>query len=210
MRCERCGSELGNKIIKVNGITYCDNCIKELGFDRYINDASDFFASSLGFDELPPLMQLKDLDFGNNNISCPKCGTSLRTFENMGFVGCIECYNTFSDLIVKEMLKNQGDAEYTGRLPGTMAHVVFENSEPIDTDESEKVLKPKDEKPKRKVIRAQPVKDDDKFLASLERADLGTVSDEDLDRGMRLAASKENYILAKKLRDELMGRKGGN
>lgn len=210
MRCERCGAELSNKIVKVNGITYCDNCIKELGFDRYINDATDFFASGFGFDEIPQLMQLKDLDFGNNNITCPKCGTSLREFENMGFVGCIECYLSFSDSIVKEMLKNQGDSEYAGRLPGTMSHVKFDNAEALDTVETVVPKKKKAEPKAETKTEKKPVKDDDKLLEVLSRADLGTVSDEDLDRGMRLAASRENYILAKKLRDELMGRKGGN
>ena len=32
MRCERCGAPLGNRIIKINGVVYCENCIRELGF----------------------------------------------------------------------------------------------------------------------------------------------------------------------------------
>ena len=34
MKCARCGAEVTNKIIKINGVIYCENCVKELGYDR--------------------------------------------------------------------------------------------------------------------------------------------------------------------------------
>jgi hypothetical protein len=47
-------------------------------------------------------------------------------------------------------------------------------------------------------------------FAKLEKADLGMLSDEDLQTAIKLAAENEDYILASKLRDELKGRKEGN
>jgi hypothetical protein len=47
-------------------------------------------------------------------------------------------------------------------------------------------------------------------LEKLAKADLGMLSDEDLESGIKLAAANEDYILASKLRDELKGRKEGN
>ena len=42
------------------------------------------------------------------------------------------------------------------------------------------------------------------------KADLGMLSDEDLEKGIKLAAEAEEYKLASKLRDELKGRKDGS
>ena len=48
-------------------------------------------------------------------------------------------------------------------------------------------------------------------LDQLMKADLGMLSDEDLEKGIKVAAEAEEYKLASKLRDELKGRKdGGN
>ena len=41
------------------------------------------------------------------------------------------------------------------------------------------------------------------------KADLGMLSDEDLEKGIKVAAEAEEYKLASKLRDELKGRKEG-
>jgi len=43
----------------------------------------------------------------------------------------------------------------------------------------------------------------------LKKADLGMLSDEDLENGIKAAAEAEEYVLASKLRDELKGRKEG-
>ena len=48
-------------------------------------------------------------------------------------------------------------------------------------------------------------------LDQLMKADLGMLSDEELEKGIKVAADAEEYKLASKLRDELKGRKdGGN
>ena len=123
MRCERCGKELTNRIIKINGVTYCENCARLMGYDRFLRDPSDLMGNPFApLDQIASsLMQMSELDFGNSTLTCPKCGMTLREFENEGRVGCIECYNTFNDNIVREMFKQQGNSEYAGRLPAQSA-----------------------------------------------------------------------------------------
>jgi protein-arginine kinase activator protein McsA len=163
-------------------------------------------------------MQMSELDFGNSTLTCPKCGMTLREFENEGRVGCIECYNTFNDNIVREMFKQQGNSEYAGRLPAQSADT--------DADTMEIPQNTKKAAPKAKEIeltekeQAAPVKETQEAkpavksgkgltLDQLMKADLGMLSDEDLENGIKVAADAEEYRLASRLRDELKGRKEG-
>ena len=75
-------------------------------------------------DEFPGVFSAgSDLDFANAKIRCPRCGTTLRDIESGGQLGCIECYNTFNESIMKNILKRQGSSEYMGRKPGEAADV---------------------------------------------------------------------------------------
>ena len=221
MRCERCGKELTNRIIKINGVTYCENCARLMGYDRFLNDPADFLGNPFSqLDEIASsLMQMNELDFGNSTLTCPKCGMTLREFETEGRVGCIECYNTFNDNIVREMFKQQGNSEYAGRLPAQSADTDAETSDvpqakkkaaapkTIEMEISDKAEEPVKET---KAPAAKAAKGG-LTLDQLMKADLGMLSDEDLEKGIKVAAEAEEYKLASKLRDELKGRKdGGN
>ena len=222
MRCERCGKELTNRIIKINGITYCDNCARLMGYDRYLREPSDILGNPFApLDQIASsLLQMSELDFGNSTLTCPKCGMTLREFENEGRVGCIECYNTFNDNIVREMFKQQGNSEYAGRLPSQSAETDAESKEVIQAPESEPSVKKIDavaQTPAAPEVKEEKAKAEDTPKAEkgsltidqLKKADLGMLSDEDLEKGIKLAAEVEEYILASKLRDELKGRKEG-
>ena len=222
MRCERCGKELTNRIIKINGITYCDNCARLMGYDRYLRDPSDILGNPFApLDQIASsLLQMSELDFGNSTLTCPKCGMTLREFENEGRVGCIECYNTFNDNIVREMFKQQGNSEYAGRLPSQSAETDAESKEVIQAPKSELSVKKIDavaQTPAAPEVKEEKAKADDTpksekgslTIDQLKKADLGMLSDEDLEKGIKLAAEVEEYILASKLRDELKGRKEG-
>ncbi len=221
MRCERCGKELTNRIIKINGVTYCENCARLMGYDRFLKDPADFLGNPFSqLDEIASsLMQMNELDFGNSTLTCPKCGMTLREFETEGRVGCIECYNTFNDNIVREMFKQQGNSEYAGRLPAQSADTDAETSDvpqakkkaaapkTIEMEISDKAEEPVKET---KAPAAKAAKGG-LTLDQLMKADLGMLSDEDLEKGIKVAAEAEEYKLASKLRDELKGRKdGGN
>ena len=218
MRCERCGKELTNRIIKINGVTYCENCARLMGYDRFLKDPTDLLGNPFApLDEIASsLMQMSELDFGNSTLTCPKCGMSLREFENEGRVGCIECYNTFNDNIIREMFKQQGNSEYAGRLPSQSADTDAKNAEikmtqkplpskagaSIDEDKKEEDVKPEQEEKKAGGKSGLT-------LDQLMKADLGMLSDEDLEKGIKVAAEAEEYKLASRLRDELKGRKEG-
>ena len=227
MRCERCGKELTNRIIKINGVTYCDNCARLMGYDRFLRDPADMLGNPFApLDQIASsLMQMSELDFGNSTLTCPKCGMTLREFENEGRVGCIECYNTFNDNIVREMFKQQGNSEYLGRLPVSSADTeaknsdveriqrplspkpVIEKTEP-DTDDKAETAKHEQQK-KAETGAAADHASGGLTIDKLKKADLGMLSDEDLEKGIKTAAEAEEYILASKLRDELKGRKEG-
>ena len=221
MRCERCGKELTNRIIKINGVTYCENCARLMGYDRFLKDPADFLGNPFSqLDEIASsLMQMNELDFGNSTLTCPKCGMTLREFETEGRVGCIECYNTFNNNIVREMFKQQGNSEYAGRIPAQSADTDAETSDvpqakkkaaapkTIEMEISDKAEEPVKET---KAPAAKAAKGG-LTLDQLMKADLGMLSDEDLEKGIKVAAEAEEYKLASKLRDELKGRKdGGN
>lgn len=221
MRCERCGKELTNRIIKINGVTYCENCARLMGYDRFLKEPADFLGNPFSqLDEIASsLMQMNELDFGNSTLTCPKCGMTLREFETEGRVGCIECYNTFNNNIVREMFKQQGNSEYAGRLPAQSADTDAETSDVPQA--KKKTAAPKSIEMEISDKAEEPVKETKApaakaakgglTLDQLMKADLGMLSDEDLEKGIKVAAEAEEYKLASKLRDELKGRKdGGN
>lgn len=220
MRCARCGVELTNKIIKINDVPYCENCARIMGYGKFLRSPEEMLGSAFSpFDEIAStIMQMNELDFGNSALSCPKCGMTLRDFEKRGRLGCIECYNTFNDYIVKEMFKQQGESTYGGRLPGQSAEMkniktdalpeakkeeTSEAKAESETKESSEVKEPANSAESGSVSSADK-------LEKLAKADLGMLSDEELKNGIKLAAENEDYVLASKLRDELKGRNGGN
>ena len=220
MRCERCGVELTNKIIKINDVPYCENCARIMGYGKFLRSPEEMLGSAFSpFDEIAStIMQMNELDFGNSALSCPKCGMTLRDFEKRGRLGCIECYNTFNDYIVKEMFKQQGESTYGGRLPGQSAEMKNIKTDALPEAKKEETSEAKAEpeakessevKEPANAAESGSVSSADK-LEKLAKADLGMLSDEELKNGIKLAAENEDYVLASKLRDELKGRNGGN
>ena len=220
MRCARCGVELTNKIIKINDVPYCENCARIMGYGKFLRSPEEMLGSAFSpFDEIAStIMQMNELDFGNSALSCPKCGMTLRDFEKRGRLGCIECYNTFNDYIVKEMFKQQGESTYGGRLPGQTAELSHIKTEELPEAKKEETSEAKAEpeakessevKEPANAAESGSVSSADK-LEKLAKADLGMLSDEELKNGIKLAAENEDYVLASKLRDELKGRNGGN
>lgn len=220
MRCARCGVELTNKIIKINDVPYCENCARIMGYGKFLRSPEEMLGSAFSpFDEIAStIMQMNELDFGNSALSCPKCGMTLRDFEKRGRLGCIECYNTFNDYIVKEMFKQQGESTYGGRLPGQSAEMKNIKTDALPEAKKEETSEAKAEpetkessevKEPANSAESGSVSNADK-LEKLAKADLGMLSDEELKNGIKLAAENEDYVLASKLRDELKGRNGGN
>lgn len=222
MNCARCGGPIGNKIIRYNGVTLCENCAREVGVEDAFRSQTSLFEQAFPmFEEMASavLGTSANLEFANTKIRCPRCKMTLREFETGGKAGCIECFNTFNETILKSLLKRQGSSEYKGRKPGEIAFVNVnseikdemkneETDEAIKTSDSavttEKINKSEQEK------KIEVVDSKSKALVDFNVESLENFSDAELEEGMKMAAKEENYALAMRLRDELKKRKEDN
>ena len=99
-------------------------------------------------------------------------------------------------------------------MPEDFRHSLLIQRKPLPSkagsDEAEQDNK-QESKPEKKA--EEPAKKEDSksglTLEQLMKADIGMLSDEDLEKGIKVAAEAEEYKLASRLRDELKGRKEG-
>ena len=193
MRCERCGGPIGNKLIRFNGRTICENCARDLKVDRMFRSPTDLFGESF-----PILGELTnailgggaDLEFSNTKIRCPRCMTTLRDIEKTGKIGCIECYNTFNETILKDVLRRQGTGEYKGRKPGEEIDIGEDTDTAAGVADAQKETSSADKKPADGAVKKAPSgasKKNDDILERIKKSDLGI-----------------------RLRDEIKSRKEGN
>lgn len=209
MRCSRCGSQIGNSYVRFNGVLLCDSCARELKIGEVFRRQNAFFDQAFPMlDEFPGVFSSgSDLDFANAKIRCPRCGTTLRELESGGQLGCIECYNTFNESIMKNILKMQGNSEYLGRKPAEASEIKAPDmpaAEPSKAPAGEPAAKPE-----AKTVAPKEAKTED-ILAKVKDADLTEFTDKEIEDAMKKAAEAEDYSLAVKLRDELKSRKGEN
>ncbi len=220
MRCERCGALIGNSYVRFNGTLLCDNCARDLKIDEIFRRQNSMLEQSFpSLSEIPSVFSLgSELDFANAKIRCPRCGMTLKDIDSSGQLGCIECYNTFNETILKNILKRQGSSEYLGRKPGKAAETTSNVTEPVsgqipdapaakDVSAKTPAQAAGEEKPQK--VQPDAAQDDKAILDRLRKADLGTVPDDILEDGMKRAAAAEDYDLAVRLRDELKSRKEG-
>ncbi len=220
MRCERCGALIGNSYVRFNGTLLCDNCARDLKIDEIFRRQNSMLEQSFpSLSEIPSVFSLgSELDFANAKIRCPRCGMTLKDIDSSGQLGCIECYNTFNETILKNILKRQGSSEYLGRKPGKAAETTSNVTEPVPgqipdapaaKDVSAKTPAQAAGEEKSQKVQPDATQDDKAILDRLRKADLGTVPDDVLEDGMKRAAAAEDYDLAARLRDELKSRKEG-
>ena len=201
MRCNRCGKELITGVYRYNTSTYCEDCAKELGLPDPLAMANKMMSM---FND--NLLNFGELEFSptKSQIKCPKCGTSLSDYEKTKAVGCIECYNTFNEVIVRDLMRAQASNSYSGRTPGQFPSSQFEAGgikSAVNETKSDELPKAA-EKQEANAENAEVLEK----LARFEKADPGMLSDDDLKEAIKLAVSTENYMLAARLRDELKGR----
>ena len=211
MRCERCGALIGNSYVRFNGTLLCDNCARDLKIYEIFRMQNSMLEQSFpSLSEIPSVFSLgSELDFANAKIRCPRCGMTLKDIDSSGQLGCIECYNTFNETILKNILKRQGSSEYLGRKPGKAAETTSNVTEPVSGQipDAPAAKAAGEEKPQK--VQPDAAQDDKAILDRLRKADLGTVPDDVLEDGMKRAAAAEDYDLAARLRDELKSRKEG-
>ena len=225
MRCSRCGAPIGNTYFKYNGALLCDNCARDLKIDEVLGRQNSLFEQLFPMPgEIASVLGTGgDLEFANTKIRCPRCGTSLRDIESGGQLGCIECYNTFNESVMKNILKLQVSSEYLGRKPGQKAEVkltsVAETDAAGDDSSKKESASAKDavelKKAKAEIKKEEQQKTEQETkpsdaYKSLKDADLTSIPDHEIEDGMKQAAAAEDYDLAAKLRDELRRRKEDN
>jgi protein-arginine kinase activator protein McsA len=209
MRCSRCGAQIGNSYVRFNGVLLCEDCARELKVDEVFRRQNSLFDQAFPMlGDFPGVFSSgSDLDFANAKIRCPRCGTTLRELESGGQLGCIECYNTFNESILKDILKRQGSSEYMGRKPGEAANSkVSAKAEAAPSDDKQETAEAAPSKEEAK----QPETKQEDILEKVKDADLSGFTDLELEDAMKKAAAAEDYALAVKLRDELKSRKEGN
>ena len=209
MRCSRCGAQIGNSYVRFNGVLLCEDCARELKVDEVFRRQNSLFDQAFPMlGDFPGVFSSgSDLDFANAKIRCPRCGTTLRELESGGQLGCIECYNTFNESILKDILKRQGSSEYMGRKPGEAANIkVSAKAEAAPSEDKQETAEAAPSKEEAK----QPETKQEDILEKVKDADLSGFTDLELEDAMKKAAVAEDYALAVKLRDELKSRKEGN
>ena len=214
MRCSRCGAQIGNSYVRFNGVLLCDSCARELKIGEVFRRQNALFDQAFPMlDEFPGIFSAgSDLDFANAKIRCPRCGTTLRELESGGQLGCIECYNTFNESIMKNILKLQGSSEYMGRKPAEASEIKADVKDAVSSDPVQgEELSAQPAASEKKTVKAKKdeAKTDD-LLAKVKDADLTEFTDKEIEDAMKKAAEAEEYSLAVKLRDELKSRKGEN
>lgn len=212
MRCEVCGDILRNSIITINGVKMCERCARA----QTSKDLGALFGGSMLEDELASFFPNMGIDFANQIVTCPKCHSTIRDIETSGRVGCIECFNTFNNTVIKALLKKQGTANYEGRKPGQQLDfdddnelgVVTRTEEaPVKQEaEAKPVVKKTAEAKKPEVAEVKPTVTEDKYDAIKSADELSSFSDEELNNAIKKAASEEDYPTAIKVRDELKRR----
>lgn len=179
------------------------------------NDGNGFFSfSSISFgDNVYRTVRystslIPELQMPNQDLSCPRCGTTIHNVKKTRMLGCLNCYAVFEGQIGKIIKLIQPDTVYEGRE-------IKNSAIEIDTKPDEEATNPTEvdisDSVKTETVEVKPVKEDTSDKAKLERlskADLGMLSDDELMSGMKLAASNKEYILANRLKEELNSRKG--
>ena len=208
MRCERCGKIVDKSYVNYNNRFFCPECAREVGLPDAATLASSAFRFlDDGLTSFFPLMR-EQLEFSptRSQIKCPKCGTTLREFESTGTLGCIECYNVFNESVMRLLMRLQADNTYRGRTPGMASEPLEDSFETREVDASDIGSNTETKEPE-----AAPSKEiaaDENKLLKYSNADIGMLTNEDLNEAIRLAVASEDYLLAAKFRDELRSREG--
>lgn len=54
---------------------------------------------------------------GQTELICPSCGMSYRDFEQMGKIGCADCYKTFRHQLEPLLRRIHGSSVHRGKIP---------------------------------------------------------------------------------------------
>jgi protein arginine kinase activator len=98
---------------KVRAIHICPLCAEERGFDelKKSNFAMTDFVAGL-FDSA-----FAAAEKGASPDSCPNCGTSYSAFQDVGRLGCSQCYEFFQKQLLPLLRSIHGNTRHLGKVP---------------------------------------------------------------------------------------------
>jgi protein arginine kinase activator len=98
---------------KVRAIHICALCAQQRGFDELekSNFAMTDFVAGL-FDSA-----FAAAEKGVAPDSCPNCGTSYSAFQEMGRLGCSQCYEFFQKQLMPLLRSIHGNTRHFGKIP---------------------------------------------------------------------------------------------
>ena len=126
MKCQRCNKNEATmhytQIINGKKTEYflCGECAEKneefgslkIGFDKeFDNFLSGFFGNSY--------KPQKDY-LGSAPARCGCCSMTFDEFLKTGRLGCSECYETFSESLIRPLKQIQGSHQHTGKVPERM------------------------------------------------------------------------------------------
>ena len=98
---------------KVRAIHICSQCAEERGLDQLkkSNFAMTDFVAGL-FDSA-----FAAAEKGVSLDSCPNCGTSYSVFQEVGRLGCSQCYEFFQKQLTPLLRSIHGNTRHLGKVP---------------------------------------------------------------------------------------------
>lgn len=205
MKCQRCKEREATVQImqQVSGkkpqtFFLCEVCARELGISMPSFPMSGQYATN-PFALLGNLFQT-NFGLGAEDVEakpserCSQCGITFEEFKSTGFLGCPQCYETFSSLMDPVFVRTQMGKKHVGRKMGRRSS----KGAPEGAEDAASELK----KNGAAAESVSGMKQEGEDLSSLEQKTLEKQIEEKRE-AMTAAITSEDYLLAAKLRDEI-------
>ncbi|SFU47700.1 Protein-arginine kinase activator protein McsA [Clostridium sp. DSM 8431] len=134
MLCEKFGKrEAAVRVVKIiNGkrsqAMLCEECARQVSsaplnvnFDKNSNSA---FPANIASNLLGGILDGISKD-SKIEVICKNCGLKYSEYKNTGKLGCSECYESFSDLLILDIKESQQSIEHVGKIPVRAEGQVF-------------------------------------------------------------------------------------
>ena len=103
-------------------------------------------------------------------------------------------------------MRLQANTHYRGRTPGIASEPIEDDREMREVDVAD--IGSKTENEEEPAVQEKELVADENKLLKYANADIGMLTNDDLNEAIKLAVASEDYLLAAKFRDELRGREG--
>ena len=118
MQCNFCGSKATvflTQLIdgEMKKMCLCEQCAQEKG----VTDPAGFALGDSLMGEGFPLEAVPVAGSADEGVTCPVCGFTFKKFQQVGRLGCSECYETFGSEISRRLKGMHKGTTHLGRVP---------------------------------------------------------------------------------------------